>query len=161
MKPRLSLKGRGLQILSQREHSRSELRRKLLVHARAAQAEGEGESESAPEATEQVEAVLDWLQANRYLSEERFVESRVHARASRFGNLRIRRELAQHGVALTPDAAQQLKDSEAARAREVWSRKFGQVAADAAERARQVRFLAGRGFSSEVIRRVVQGASDD
>jgi regulatory protein len=159
MKPRLSLKGRGLQILSQREHSRSELRRKLLVHARAAEAE-DG-SESAPPAVEQVEAVLDWLQANRYLSEERFVESRVHARASRFGNLRIRRELAQHGVALTADAAQQLKDSEAARAREVWSRKFGQVAADAAERARQVRFLAGRGFSSEVIRRVVQGASDD
>jgi regulatory protein len=161
MKPRLSLKGRGLQILSQREHSRSELRRKLLVHARSAQAEEEDESESAPEATEQVEAVLDWLQANRYLSEERFVESRVHARASRFGNLRIRRELAQHGVALTADAAQQLKDSEAARARDVWSHKFGQVAADAAERARQVRFLAGRGFSSEVIRRVVQGASDD
>lgn len=161
MKPRLSLKGRGLQILSQRDHSRSELRRKLLVHARAAQAEGEGESESAPQAAEQVEAVLDWLQANRYLSEERFVESRVHARASRFGNLRIRQELAQHGVALTADAAQQLKDSEAARARDVWSRKFGQVAADAAERARQVRFLAGRGFSSEVIRRVVQGASDD
>lgn len=159
MKPRLSLKGRGLQILSQREHSRSELRRKLLVHARAAQAEDE--PESAPQATEAVEAVLDWLQANHYLSEERFVESRVHARASRFGNLRIRRELAQHGVALTPDAAQQLKDSEAARAREVWSRKFGQVAADAAERARQVRFLAGRGFSSEVIRRVVQGTGDD
>jgi regulatory protein len=161
MKPRLSLKGRGLQILSQREHSRSELRRKLMVHARAAQAEGEDESESTPQAAEQVEAVLDWLQANRYLSEERFVESRVHARASRFGNLRIRRELAQHGVALTPDAAQQLKDSEASRAREVWSRKFGQVAADAAERARQIRFLAGRGFSSDVIRRVVQGASDD
>lgn len=159
MKPRLSLKGRGLQILSQREHSRSELRRKLLVHARAAQAEDE--PESAPEPIEEVEAVLDWLHANRYLSEERFVESRVHARASRFGNLRIRQELAQHGVALTPDAAQQLKDSEAARAREVWSRKFGQVAADAAERARQVRFLAGRGFSSEVIRRVVQGTGDD
>ena len=161
MKPRLSLKGRGLQILSQREHSRSELRRKLMVHARAAQAEGEDWSESAPPAVEQVEAVLDWLQANRYLSEERFVESRVHARASRFGNLRIRQELAQHGVALTPDAAQQLKDSEAARARDVWLRKFGQVAAGAAERARQIRFLAGRGFSSEVIRRVVLGASDD
>ena len=34
MRPRLSLKGRGLQILAQREHSRSELRRKLLTHAR-------------------------------------------------------------------------------------------------------------------------------
>lgn len=154
MKPRLSLKGRGLQILAQREHSRSELRRKLLMHARA-----EVTEESNP--ILQVEAVLAWLQANRYLCEERFVESRVHARASRFGNLRIRQELAQHGVALPADAAQQLKDSELARAREVWSRKFGQPAADAADRARQMRFLAGRGFSSEVIHRVVQGASDD
>jgi len=154
MKPRLSLKGRGLQILSQREHSRSELRRKLLVHAQKDEPE-------AGAAIEQVEAVLDWLQANRYLCEERFVESRVHARASRYGNLRIRQELAQHGVALTAEATQQLKDSELARAREVWSRKFGQPAADAAERARQMRFLAGRGFSSEVIRRAVQGAGDD
>ena len=154
MKPRLSLKGRGLQILAQREHSRSELRRKLLVHSQQDAAE-------ASAATEQVEAVLDWLQAHRYLCEERFVESRVHARASRFGNLRIRRELAQHGVALSADAAQQLKDSELARAREVWSRKFGQVAADATERARQMRFLAGRGFSGEAIRRVVQGSEDE
>ena len=154
MRPRLSLKGRGLQILAQREHSRSELRRKLLVHAQKDEAE-------AGAAVEQVEAVLDWLQANRYLCEERFVESRVHARASRYGNLRIRQELAQHGVALTAEATQQLKDSELARAREVWSRKFGQPAADAAERARQMRFLAGRGFSSEVIRRAVQGAGDD
>ena len=154
MRPRLSLKGRGLQILAQREHSRSELRRKLLVHAQKDEAE-------AGAAIEQVEAVLDWLQANRYLCEERFVESRVHARASRYGNLRIRQELAQHGVALTAEATQQLKDSELARAREVWSRKFGQPAADAAERARQMRFLAGRGFSSEVIHRAVQGAGDD
>jgi regulatory protein len=154
VKPRLSLKGRGLQILAQREHSRSELRRKLLAHARADAAE-----ESNP--VEQVEAVLDWLQAQRYLCEERFVESRVHARASRFGNLRIRQELAQHGVALSAEATQRLKESELARAREVWSRKFGAPAADAAERARQMRFLAGRGFSSEVIHRVVRGVGDE
>jgi len=160
MKPRLSLKGRGLQILAQREHSRSELRRKLLAHAKAAAAEAASSVEALP-AVDQVEAVLDWLQEHRYLSEERFVESRVHARASRFGNLRIRQELAQHGVVLSADAAQQLKDSEAARAREVWVRKFGQPAADSIGRARQVRFLAGRGFSSEVIRQVVRGMDED
>lgn len=155
MKPqRLSLKGRGLQILAQREHSRSELRRKLLVHAQKDEAE-------AAAAIERVEAVLDWLQANRYLCEERFVESRVHARASRFGNLRIRQELAQHGVTLSADAAQQLKQSERERAREVWSRKFGQAPLDTAERARQMRFLAGRGFSSEAIRWAVQGMEDE
>ncbi|MGY4831766.1 recombination regulator RecX [Sphaerotilaceae bacterium SBD11-9] len=150
MRPRLSLKGRGLQILAQREHSRSEMRRKLLAHAK-----------EEPDATEQVEAVLDWLQAQRYLCEERFAESRVHARAARYGNQRIRQELAQHGVALSAEAAQQLKATEFDRARAVWLRKFGEPAADAAGRARQVRFLSGRGFSSEVVRRVVQGAFDD
>ena len=63
-----------------------------------------------------VEALLDWLEANRFLSAERFVESRVHARAARFGNLRIRPELAQHGVALSPEAAQALAESELQRA---------------------------------------------
>ena len=167
MRPRLSLKGRGVQLLSQREHSRTELRRKLLRHARAALADPLATPPSAeptvasvnPE--EQVEAVLDWLQAESYLSEERFVESRVHARASRFGNMRIRQELAQHGVTLEAEAAQRLKESELARAQAVWRRKFGRVPSDATERARQARFLAGRGFSGEVIRRVMQGAVDE
>ena len=150
MRPRLSLKGRALQILAQREHSRSEMQRKLLAHAK-----------EEPDPALQVEAVLDWLIAQRYLCEERFVESRVHARAARFGNLRIRQELAQHGVVLSAEAVQQLKNSELDRAREVWSRKFGEPAADAAGRARQMRFLAGRGFSSEVIHRVVQGVPAD
>ncbi|HEY1391934.1 MAG TPA: RecX family transcriptional regulator, partial [Methylibium sp.] len=44
-------------------------------------------------------------------------------------------------------------------AQEVWRRRFGgEPAEDAATRARQMRFLAGRGFSTEVIRRVVRGA---
>jgi regulatory protein len=165
MKPRLSLKGRGLQILAQREHSRSELRRKLLAHARAlAAGEPGGPSPDASDAADpqaQVDAVLDWLQAHQYLSEERFVESRVHVRAARYGNLRIQRELAQHGVALSADAARQLRDSEAARARDVWARKFGREPQDAAERARQMRFLAARGFSGEAIRRAVQGGADE
>jgi regulatory protein len=85
----------------------------------------------------------------------------VNARAARFGNLRIRQELAQHGV--EPDAATltQLRSSELERARAVWQRKFGAPAADAAERARQMRFLAQRGFSADTVRRVVQGADDD
>jgi regulatory protein len=163
MKPRLSLKGRGLQILAQREHSRSEMRRKLLAHVRAAQTGADPPLDDADPAAAaaEVEGVLDWLQAHHYLSEERFIESRVHVRAARYGNLRIQRELAQHGLALGADAAQRLKDSETTRARAVWSRKFGQAPADAAERARQMRFLAARGFSGDTIRRVIQGADDD
>jgi regulatory protein len=162
MAPPLSLRARALQWLSQREHSRLELRRKLLRAARrrdaAAAAEGDETTNPGPE----IDALLDWLAANRYLSEARFVESRVHARSARFGSRRIVQELAQHGAELDADTAEQLKASELGRARAVWQRKFGAApAADTAARAKQTRFLAGRGFSAEVIRRVIRGADED
>jgi regulatory protein len=146
--------------LSQREHSRSELRRKLLARLRTEAVAG-GETMDSSEAGAQVDALLDWLEAQRYLSEARFAESRVHARSARFGTLRIAQELSRHGVALEGEALQQLRDSELPRAREVWARKFGEPARDPAERARQMRFLAGRGFSGDVIRRVVQGVDHE
>lgn len=144
-----SLKARAIVWLSQREHSRSELARKLKRVA--------VEDEHA-----QIEPLLDWLIANRYLDEQRFAESRVHARSSKFGNRRIQHELAQHGVAIDAAASAQLKASEFARAQALWSRRFGaEPAADAATRAKQMRFLAGRGFSSDVIRKVVGGHGED
>ncbi len=163
--PPRSLKARALQWLAQREHSRVELRRKLLrlarQHAAAAQAEAGGDDGAADPAPE-VDALLEWLLAHRYLSDARFVESRVNARAARYGNLHIRQELGLHGTALDADTAERLKDSELARARAVWARKFGtQPPAQAIERARQMRFLAGRGFSAEVIRRVVRGGDSE
>jgi regulatory protein len=163
----LSLKARALQWLAQRERSRVELRRKLLRLARqraAEQAAGRAadEGDAAADPAPEVDALLDWLLANRYLSDARFVESRVNARGARYGNLRIRQELGQHGATLDAATAERLKDSELARARAVWARKFGDApAVAAAERARQMRFLAGRGFSADVIRRVVRGVEID
>lgn len=163
--PQRSLKARALQWLAQREHSRAELRRKLLPHARALAALGESGGEGGADPAARVDALLDWLQAQRHLSEERFVESRIHARAARYGNRRITQELAQHGLALDAQSAEQLRQSERERAREVWARKFGRPAADAAERARQARFLTARGFSAEVVRQVLReagsGADDE
>ncbi len=151
-----SLKARALQWLAQREHSRAEMQRKLLPHARAMAAQGEADIGDTADPMARVVEVLDWLEANRYLSQQRFVESRIHVRAARHGNLRIQQELAQHGIALDPQAAQALKASEIDRARDVWSRKFDAPAADAAGRARQARFLTGRGFSAETVRRVLR-----
>ena len=165
--PPQSLKARALQWLAQREHSRVELRRKLMRLARqrlAEQAAGQAadESEAAADPAPEVDALLDWLIANRYLSDARFVESRVNARRTRYGNLRIRHELGQHGAALDAATAERLKDSELARARAVWARKYGGTpAGPMTERARQMRFLAGRGFSADVIRRVVRGGETE
>ena len=144
----LSLKARALRYLSIREHSRLELGRKLARYA---------------EEGEDVEALLDFLERNKWLSQERFSESLVHRRAARFGNSRIMAELQSHGI--QGEALQEVKaglnDSEAARAVEVWQRKFGTVAADAVERSKQMRFLMQRGFSQRAIRAAMQGRDLD
>lgn len=119
------------------------------------------EEEARQARAEEVEQLLQWLQERDYLSEARLVESRINARASRYGNLRIRQELRQLGVAADEEQQAQLRDSELDRAREVWQRKFGGVLPDdAASRARQMRFLAARGFSAEVVRRVLRAPDE-
>lgn len=176
-----SLKGQALALLARREHSRAELRSKLLQHARKLAAEADATSgddplqafftpETSPLVDEdaasearvaEVEAVLDWLVAQRHQSDQRFIESRVHARAGKFGQARIRQELARHGVELDVDTAAELRASELSRAREVWRKRFDQPPADPAQRAKQMRFLAARGFGGDVIRRVIGGSEDD
>jgi len=142
----LSLRAKALAWLAQREHSTLELRGKLRrwAQSRGRDADAEG-----------LEALLEALQAAGHLSDTRFAHSRVHLRAPRLGNLRIEHELRRNGV--SPDEAlrQALRASELERARAVWARRFGRPAADLAERARQARFLAGRGFSADTIGRVV------
>lgn len=169
-RPPPSLKARALQWLAQREHSRAEMQRKLLPHARALAAQAQagdtaavaGGLAPAPEpgaVMARVTEVLDWLEAGNYLSQQRFTESRIHVRAAKHGNLRIRQELAQHGITLDGESAEALKASEYSRAREVWGRKFDAPAPDAAGRARQARFLTSRGFSPETVRRVLRSAA--
>ena len=146
--PQLSLKGRALRYLSMREHSRLELRRKLSKHAQE---------------DDDVDALLDFLEKNNWLSQERFSESLIHRREARYGNSRIVAELQSHGI--NGEALQELKaglaDSETTRACEVWARKFGQVASDAEGRAKQMRFLMQRGFSQRAVRAAMRGTCPD
>ncbi len=142
-----SLKGRALRLLSQREHSRQELERKLAGH------------ETEPG---QLARALDELQARGFISEERVIESVIHRRAGRLGTARLQQELAAKGLSgeAVSQALEALRSTELDRAREVWIRKFGEPATDPKERARQVRFLISRGFAAEIVRRVVQGADE-
>ncbi|KVP96316.1 recombinase RecX [Burkholderia ubonensis] len=137
-KPARSLKGRALGYLSRREYSRAELARKLAPYA--------GEDES-------VEPVLDALEHEGWLSDARFAESLVHRRASRVGAARIVNELKRHAVGdtLVEEVGAQLRETEWARAQAVWRKKFGALPQTPAERAKQARFLAARGFSSATI----------
>ena len=152
MKPR-SLKSRALQLLAQRDQSRLELKRKLV---RRLQQDAAGGDFDPDRAEAEVTALLEWLAANGFVSDERFVESRVHARAPRFGNLRIRSELAQHGVVAPAEVLGALAESELQRAGAVRERRFPALPCTASERASQMRFLAGRGFTPEVIRRLLR-----
>ncbi len=156
-KAQRSLKSRALQLLAQRDQSRLELKRKLMRHAqRVAAGDASEDVSTAAGGESEVEALLDWLEANRFLCDERFVDARVHARENRFGNLRIRSELAQHGVALPIEQARALEATELARAAAVRERRFAFPPCDAAERAAQSRFLAGRGFSPDVVHRLMR-----
>jgi regulatory protein len=154
----LSLRARALGWLAQREHSRLELRRKLLRVLQKEQARQGDEDADPPDAAAEVDALLDELAAAGHLSEARFIESRVYTRASRLGTQRIRLELAQHGLALDAEQQAQLRASELDRARLVWRKRFGgQGPADAADWARQSRFLAARGFGADVVRQLLRG----
>lgn len=137
-----------MKYLAAREHSRVELSRKLASHA---------------ETAEQVDAVLDELESKGLLSAQRFVDSVLHRKAARYGAARLQAELAQHRLPadMTREATQQLRDSELARARALWVKRYGGPADTPEDKARQMRFLAGRGFSSDVIRRVIRGESTE
>jgi regulatory protein len=145
MRQPLSLKGRALSLLSRREHSRKELTQKLLAHA---------DSEA------QLEAVLNEMETLNFLSNDRFIESVVHRKGLRFGVMKLRQELAGHG--LDSDKVKQALDAAKAteydRALDVWKRKFDRPAADIAEKAKQMRFLAARGFSGEIVRKIISSS---
>ena len=144
-RPTLSLKARALACLARREHSRLELEKKLRPHA---------------ESVEQLQQLLDALEAKNLLSAQRYADSLIHRKASRFGAQRILAEMKQQGLdeSLCAASAAVLKETELARATEVWQKRFGSAPADWKEKPRQAAFLQRRGFSMGVIRQVLKDA---
>lgn len=135
-----------MNYLARREHSRAELARKLAPHAEA----------------DEIEALLDQLEREQLLSNTRYVEMLAHARAGKHGSLRLKADLRDKGVTEGDmhEALATAREQDLDAARMVWLKKFGAAPANAAERARQYRFLASRGFPMDVIRRVIGGDDD-
>lgn len=148
-RPGPSLKARAIGYLSRREHSRAELQRKLAPHTN-------------PDDPDELIRVLDELEREKWQSNQRFAQSLVHRRAPKKGAAVVVHELRRHGVADTDVAAirEQLNATEYERAKAVWQRKFGTPPIDAKDYARQTRFLAARGFSPAILRRIL-GDLDD
>lgn len=162
-------------MLARRDMSRAELETRLVPARRAAGADehdsppvaddaaGSAVSGQAPAATpEEAAAVLDRLAAIGLQSDARFAENYVRGRQARTGSRRLAAELRQRGVdgETIGAALETLGSSDLERARALWARRF-EPARDPRERARQMRFLAARGFDMAVIRAVVGGVPDD
>jgi regulatory protein len=132
-RPEPSLKARALRLLARREHSRSELERKLAPHVAQGEALG---------------PLLDDLVNRGLLSDVRFAEQSIRAKARRFGPLKLAQQLRAKGV----DEETIARGFRAAAAdghssmESVWRSRFGAPPVDSREKARQARFLQGRGF---------------
>jgi regulatory protein len=137
------LKARAMRLLARREHSRLELARKLTRLA---------------EEGDDIDVVLDELTRKGWLSDARYAEHSVRAKASRFGPLKVAHELRCKGIGEeTIEAAFRAAGVDgAADMQRVWASRFSEKPTNERERARQVRFLQGRGFPFEPVIRFLR-----
>jgi regulatory protein len=142
-----SLRDRALRYLAQREHSRAELARKLSPHAQS---------------EDELNALLDALEARRQLSDERFADARASKLSRKYGSSRILQDLKARGVdgELAQQTAAAARTGDLERAREIWRKKFREPATTREAQAKQMRFLQARGFSFEIIRQVIKGGEE-
>ncbi|MGZ5047456.1 MAG: recombination regulator RecX [Usitatibacter sp.] len=138
-----SLRARAMRFLARREHSRQELSRKLERIA------GEGDD---------VEVLLDELSAKGWLSDARFAEQSVRAKSRRYGPLKVVHDLRAKGVddEAIGAAFRAAGSDGAASIESVWLSRFKAGPADERARARQVRFLQGRGFALDDVLRFLK-----
>jgi regulatory protein len=166
-----SLKARALRLLSQREHSRAELAKKLGDYLslqakvdRTNNAQDRDQEKSPADIPAlsrevQITAVLDDFEKRGWLSDARFAEALVRRRSERYGVRKIKDELQRAGVASDASATllDGLKHTEFERAKELFERKFDGIAEDQKMRARQYRFLVSKGFNPEIVAKVIGG----
>lgn len=140
----VALRARALRLLARREHSRAELSRKLAPRA---------ESPGA------LAALLDALEQRKQLSDARYAEARVRQLSRKYGAARIRQDLKASGVGAEIIGGVS-EEGELERARAILDRKYRFPATTREERAKRMRFLQSRGFSNDVIFRLLSSRAD-
>jgi regulatory protein len=134
------IKNDCLRLLTRRDHSRKEIQRKMAVKG----------YESS-----QVSAVIDDLAQQSWQDDTRYAESYARMRSHKgFGPVRIAYELKQQGIeAHTVDKVlQSTSDNWLNLMEQVYNKKYPEsLAMDSNERAKRIRFLLQRGFSSAMI----------
>jgi regulatory protein len=140
-----NLRERALRLLARREHTRTELAQKLSRYV---------------EEDDNLDELIEDLAGSGLVSDQRFAEHFINAKQKRFGHLKIAHELKSKGLdaesitRLTVNSREQELES----ARAVWQRKFPAPPTSTAEKAKQMRFLQGRGFSSDTIYRLFKNS---
>ena len=143
----MSLYARALKCLARREYSRHELEKKLSCHVQS---------------SDELKSILDRLEQQKLLSDERAVEQILSTRGRKYGSKRIRYELQMKGIAdhLIEAALGEFEQTEFSSAHALWCKKFGVAPSTSEERGKQIRYLAGKGFSSAVISKVLSDARE-
>ena len=141
----VELRARALRLLARREHTRQELESKLSPHA--------GSSED-------LKGLLTGLKQKNQLSEERYAEERARRLSRKYGAARIRQDLKAKGV--SEEMIERVSPAdELERARAILERKYRAPAGSREERAKRMRFLQSRGFSSEIIFKLLSARGAD
>ena len=141
----VELRARALRLLARREHSRGELERKLSPHA---------------ESSEALDVLISELRTKNQLSEARFAEERARRLSRKYGAARIRQDLKSKGVG--EELVEHVSsEGDLERARAILERKYRQPAATREERAKRMRFLQSRGFSSDIIFKLLSSRGVD
>ncbi len=137
----------SLRLLAGRDMSRAEFIKKLVNKEFNAQ---------------EIESAADWCVAEGWLNEARYAESAGRRLGHKYGASRVAQTLRQKGVSEEALSATMpaLKESDWERARALWLRRFREPATSAEEKSKQIRYLQSRGFSFDVIKRVITGDSE-
>lgn len=132
------LRERALRLLARREHSRAELVSKLG---------------QAGFPVDEIGPLLDEFEEKNWLSDRRFAESYVADHRARAGSIKLAYDLRQRGVpvSIVDELLSNIQGSELERARKVWQKKYGSPPVNGADKAKQMRFMQGRGFASGIV----------
>ncbi|MBP6345313.1 recombination regulator RecX [Neisseriaceae bacterium CLB008] len=162
MRPQKSLKARALDLLSRREYSRTELKKKLMqAHQPPEEADEFALAEALTQHETEVEAILTEFADLNWQSDERYVESFINAKSQQYGSRRLQESLKQKGI--EADLFQQFRPAaevELSTAIAAVRKKFKKPPESLADKHKQMRFLAYRGFDFDLVNKAISAWDD-
>ena len=157
---RQRIRHRAIAYLSRREYAKQELKQKLEC---AFANTPFTQTATSPSLNDIIEEVLAHLAQNNWQSDLRFANQISKTKGDRYGSARVKQTLSQKGLdrELIDEKMIELAQTEVQRAYDVWQKKFNQLPKNASEYAKQTRFMAYRGFSFEIIKKILKGDIED